>query len=89
MADVRELTYDEGRALLDKTARRLLGMSGEEFIAAWDSGEIAWDLPSTAINSVAILLPFARRVRAPTGGLTAVEPAQQDFAVVGQARQQG
>ncbi|MGH3089357.1 MAG: hypothetical protein ACRDSJ_18850 [Rubrobacteraceae bacterium] len=36
---VRQLTREEGRELLDRHARRYLGISGEEFIRRWDAGE--------------------------------------------------
>lgn len=33
------LTPDEGRDLFDREAHRLFGISGEEFLRRWDSGE--------------------------------------------------
>ena len=59
-----ELSEEEGRALFDREALRLLGMSGDEFLAKYDAGEIDVDDPS--IHSAAIkmemLLPFVREV---------------------------
>lgn len=60
--EVREISREEGIALADKTARRLLGISIDEFLRRWDSGEITWDDPSTDVNSVAMLLPFVRSI---------------------------
>lgn len=36
---VHFLTKEEARESFDRTARYYLGMSGDEFIAAWDAGE--------------------------------------------------
>lgn len=56
-----ELTYEEGRELLDAAARRKLGMSGDEFLAAWDAGTLDVDGPDhVAIVHVSGLIPFAR-----------------------------
>jgi hypothetical protein len=40
-------------------SRELLGMSGEEFLAAWDGGEFELTCDSRAIR-VSMLIPFAR-----------------------------
>jgi hypothetical protein len=59
--DAKELTRDEGSALLDRQARRLLDMSGEEFIAAWDAGDFNGDTPERPeIVTLVMLLPFGR-----------------------------
>lgn len=59
---IRELSADEGRALLDRAARRYLDMSGESFIRAWEAGEIDADDPRThsAVMRVAMLVPCRR-----------------------------
>jgi hypothetical protein len=57
---IRELTREEGRALLDREARRYLGMSGDEFIEAWESGKFADNPDQSDVMYVALLLPFAR-----------------------------
>ena len=57
--EVRELTREQGRALLDKAARRYLGMSGEEFIRRWEAGEFADDDRYQVVH-LAMLLPFAQ-----------------------------
>jgi hypothetical protein len=38
-AQVVEMSVDEVRALFDKEARRIMGISGEEFIRRYDAGE--------------------------------------------------
>jgi hypothetical protein len=55
---ISELNRTEGRALLDERTRRLLGMSLEEFEAAYDAGGL--DLDSRAVRHLVMLLPFAR-----------------------------
>jgi hypothetical protein len=57
---IRELTREEGLALLDREARRRLHMSAEEFIRAWASGEFDADPDRPDVMYVAMLLPFAR-----------------------------
>ena len=39
MPGVLQLDEEEGRALFDKAARRLLGISGKEFLRRLDAGE--------------------------------------------------
>lgn len=57
--EVAEATRDEGLAMLDRAAREVLGISGEDFLARWDAGDYeAADDP--AITRVAMLIPFAR-----------------------------
>lgn len=53
------MTPEEGREIVDRAARRELGMSGEEFLRRWDRGEIE-DPDRPEVIRVAILLPFAR-----------------------------
>jgi hypothetical protein len=57
--DVVEATPEEGRAMLDRAAREVLNMSGEEFLARWDAGDFE-DPEDPAITRVAMLIPFAR-----------------------------
>jgi hypothetical protein len=59
------LPPDEARALFDRQARRLLGMSGEEFLVKWDAGEYSHcDLDATPegrrIAYLIMLIPFGR-----------------------------
>ena len=58
--EVHELSAEEGRELFDKTARRLLGLSGDEFLARWDSGDYRDERENMAVTKVAMLIPFAR-----------------------------
>lgn len=57
--EVTEATPDEGRALLDRAARDVLGISGDEFLAKWDAGDYE-GMDDPAITRVAMLIPFAR-----------------------------
>jgi hypothetical protein len=56
---VRWLTPEEGKALLDREAHRSLGMGGEEFLRAWDAGEIE-DPDRPEVMHLYFLIPFAR-----------------------------
>ena len=58
--EVHELSVAEGVALFDKTARKLLGISGDEFLARWDRGEYQHEREQMAVTKVAMLIPFAR-----------------------------
>jgi hypothetical protein len=57
--DVVEATPEEGRAMLDRAAREILNMSGEDFLARWDAGEFQ-EADDPATTRVAMLIPFAR-----------------------------
>jgi hypothetical protein len=52
------ISQEEGWEILEENAQRLLGMSAEEFIRRWDSGELKVDRPR--IMDVAALLPLVR-----------------------------
>jgi hypothetical protein len=54
-----ELTREEGRAMFDRNAREWLGMSGDEFIEKWESGEIE-DPDRSDVIMLAIMIPFGR-----------------------------
>jgi hypothetical protein len=56
--EIVELDAAQGRALLDKQARKYLGMSGEDFVARWEAGELDPD-DSPDVMRVAMLLPLA------------------------------
>jgi hypothetical protein len=56
----QEVSLEEGRAILDRQARRCLNMSGDEFARAWDAGEFDDDPDRPEVIDVAMLLPFAR-----------------------------
>ena len=57
---VRELTLEEGRALVDRLACRHLGMSGEAFMRAWEAGELDEQAERPEVVYMAMLLPLAR-----------------------------
>jgi len=57
---VRELTQAEGQALLDREAKRTLGISGEEFIRRYEAGEFNAQAERREIVHLAMLLPLAR-----------------------------
>ena len=54
---LRKLSRKEGRRLLERQARRLVGMSAEEFARKWKRGEFP-DPDHPEIMQVAMLLPF-------------------------------
>lgn len=54
-----EVSRAEGRALLDRAARRDLGISGDEFLRRLDAGDYDGD-EDPAVTSVEMLVPFAR-----------------------------
>jgi hypothetical protein len=62
--EVRFVTPEEGRAIFDEEARRVMGMSGEEFIRRWQAGEYK-EIADTAghlhIMHLAMLIPLARQ----------------------------
>jgi hypothetical protein len=57
--EVAEATREEGREMLDRAAREVLNLTGEEFLARWDAGDYR-DADDPAITRVAMLIPFAR-----------------------------
>jgi hypothetical protein len=57
-ADDIWISREEGWQILEENAQALLGMSAEEFVRRWDSGELKVDRPR--IISVAMLLPLVR-----------------------------
>lgn len=65
-ADVVELTREEGRALFHRKAQEVAGMHGEEFLAAYDRGDIGPD-DGPGIAELILLIPFARTVEARPG----------------------
>lgn len=55
---IRELSHEEGMELLGHQAQRL-GLSAEEFIAAYDRGDFDGTADETVLD-VAMFLPFGR-----------------------------
>jgi hypothetical protein len=53
-----ELTREQARELFDRRARAELNMSGEEFIRAWEAGEL--DPDDDHVIALWMILPFAR-----------------------------
>ncbi|MFT4038604.1 MAG: hypothetical protein QM692_10525 [Thermomicrobiales bacterium] len=54
----------EGRRLFDFEARRVTGLSGEEFLRRYDAGEIVEDDDSPAgrdVLGLIMLIPFGRQ----------------------------
>lgn len=62
----RILSDDEGRAMFEEEARRLLGVSGDEFVRLYDSGfyDDKPELHEQVIEMV-LLLPLYRHVPIP------------------------
>jgi hypothetical protein len=54
----RELTPEQARELFDRRARAELNMSGEEFIRAWEAGEL--DPDDDRVIGLWMILPFGR-----------------------------
>ena len=55
---VLQLTREEGRKMLNERTRRELGMTIEQFEAAYDAGTL--DMEQEAVIGLVMLLPFAR-----------------------------
>lgn len=56
----RTISAEAGRALLDREAREYLGISGAEFLAAWDKGEYQGKADTPEIMRLVELIPFTR-----------------------------
>ena len=59
-------TPDEARALFDRRARKLLDISGEEFLRRWDAGAYrpVQDTPEGRnVGQLVMMMPFARRTK--------------------------
>ena len=56
---VRFLTQAEGRELLNRRTQETLGMTAEDFIAAWNNGAFDNDPNHIEIMRLAMLIPFA------------------------------
>ena len=52
------ISLEEARVLLDQQARALLGMSGDEFVAAYESGRIWPEDDDSKVARLAMWLPF-------------------------------
>jgi|GEM_PF-3118471 len=58
ISPVHEATPEEGRALLDRRARRYLGISGDEFLCRYEAGDYDAELDAPGVQNVVALLPF-------------------------------
>jgi hypothetical protein len=56
---VDEVSAEDGARLFDARARELLGMSGEEFVAAYRAGHEWSEDQADAVTELTMLLPFA------------------------------
>jgi hypothetical protein len=56
---IEVLSREEALALLDEQARKLLGMSAEEFVRAWNEGGLAQDKERhLELIHLAMLIPY-------------------------------
>ena len=58
-----ELSPERAAALFDQVARRIVGISGKEFLARWDAGEYREyeDTPQgRELSYLILLIPFGR-----------------------------
>ncbi|MDP9470713.1 MAG: hypothetical protein M3Q71_08590 [Chloroflexota bacterium] len=55
---VKYVSQAEGRAILDRQARKYLRMSGDEFVKKYRSGQLG-DADRSAVLRVAMLIPLA------------------------------
>ena len=55
---VREVGPEEVLVLLDRRARRYLGISGQEFLRRWRAGDYAGDPDRPGVIDLAMLVPF-------------------------------
>ena len=57
--DAVELTREQGKELFDRRAWKLLGISGEDFLRRWDSGDFM-NSDDPKVSTLAVLIPFTR-----------------------------
>lgn len=55
-----EVTSEQGIALFDSRCRALLGVSSDEFLAAYDAGRYPDSWAEQFVLELEMLLPFAR-----------------------------
>ena len=56
---IREVSPEEGWELLDRQARKRLGMSGEEFVRKWEADEFE-DSDQSDILLIAFMIPLTK-----------------------------
>jgi hypothetical protein len=54
-----KITGEEGLEILDRQARRYLGIPGAEFLEAWKSGKVDGGSDRPEVMRVAMLVPLA------------------------------
>jgi hypothetical protein len=57
--EVEMISHEESWEIFDENAQRLLGVSGEEFVRAWESGGYQ-PVTSTKVMQVVMLMPSGR-----------------------------
>lgn len=62
-ASVRFVDDDEAREIFDRDARRLMGMSGEEFLRRYDAGEYNRPLEDPEEENIMLMLMSLDLVR--------------------------
>jgi hypothetical protein len=55
---IQYVTKAEGRAILDRQARKYLGMSGKEFVEKYRAGDLK-EYDHSAVSIVSMLLPYS------------------------------
>lgn len=60
LPEVHRVSKEEGQKIFDNAARKFMGMSGPEFLAAWDVGKFDDMGETRKLMRVARLLPFGR-----------------------------
>jgi hypothetical protein len=56
--NVVQLDREQGRELVDLRSKQTLGMDVDEFLTAYDAGQL--DLTNRDVQDLALLIPFAR-----------------------------
>ncbi len=56
---IRQSSRAEGRKLLDRQTQRHLGISADEFIAAWRAGKYRDEDENPEVVQLAMMIPFA------------------------------
>jgi hypothetical protein len=58
--DLNYVTPEEGAEILDRQARKYLGMSGKDFVRSYESGELQDDDYSSNVMRVSMLIPLTK-----------------------------
>lgn len=57
---VQELSQLEAREIFDSLAHSTLGMSGEQFVSAWENGAFDGDPEDPGVLQLVMLMPLGR-----------------------------